>query len=117
MASIQEVVQVLATRSGVDAVIVLGRDGLTIDARAAPELDTESLAALVPPVADACSNLGSAGLRGHFFTAVMEYDTGLAIVAEITDESLLVVLVKPDTNVGKLLYELRRHRSAIADLL
>ena len=34
-----------------------------------------------------------------------------------TADSLLAILVKPDTNVGKLLYELRRHRIAIADLL
>ena len=117
MAKIQDVVQALETRSGVEAVIVLGRDGLTIDGRAGPDLDPDIVAALVPPVVDACVALGTAGSRGQFATAVIECDAGLAIVAQITAESLLVILVKPDTNVGKLLYELRRHRVAIADLL
>lgn len=117
MTKIQDVVQALETRSGVEAVIVLGRDGLTIAGRASPDLDPEIVAAMVPAVVDACAALATAGSRGRFATAVIECDAGLAIVAQITAESLLAILVRPDTNVGKLLYELRRHRVAIANLL
>ncbi len=85
MATIRDVVEALARRGGIDAVVVVGRDGLPIDARAADGLDAENVAA--------------------------------AVVSVLNADALLVVLVRPSTNVGTLLYDLRRHRSAIAGLL
>jgi predicted regulator of Ras-like GTPase activity (Roadblock/LC7/MglB family) len=49
--------------------------------------------------------------------AVVEFDGGLAVVAVLHADALLVILVRPDTNVGTLLFDLRRHRTAIAGLL
>jgi hypothetical protein len=42
---------------------------------------------------------------------------GLAVVSVLNSDALLIVLVQPSTNVGALLYDLRRHRTAIARLL
>lgn len=117
MSTIRDVVRALSQRDGVDAVIVLGRDGLTIDAHAADGLDPDGLAALVPSVVAACKRLGGAANRGGFGTGVVEFTGGLAVIAEITPEALLAVIVRPQTNVGSLLYELSRHRNAIAGLL
>lgn len=117
MPTIRDVVQALGRREGVDAVIVLGRDGLTIDAYGADGLDPDGLAALVPSVVAACNRLGAAAERGGFGMGVVEYQQGLALVAEITPETLLTVFIKGGTNVGSLLYELQRHRAAIAELL
>jgi hypothetical protein len=39
------------------------------------------------------------------------------VVSILTADVLLVVLAQPAANVGELLYDLRRHRSAIAGLL
>lgn len=117
MPTIRDVVQALGGREGVDAVIVLGRDGLTIDSHATDGLDTEGLAALVPSVVSACARLGDAAGRDAFGFGVLEYQQGLVLVAEITPETLLTVFFQPNTNIGSLLYELRRHREAIAGLL
>lgn len=117
MPTIRDVVQGLSQRAGVDAVIVLGRDGLTIDAHAKNGIDIDGLAALVPSVVAACGRLGAASGRGEFGTGVVEYAGGLALVALLNAENLMAVFVQPGTNVGSLLYELRRHRAAIAGLL
>lgn len=117
MPSIRDVVQALGNRAGIDAVIVLGHDGLMIDSRTGDGIDSESVAALVPSIVDSCNRLGAAGGRGGMGMAVVEFTAGLAIVAELTDESLLAILVSPGTNIGDLLYDLRRHRTAIARLL
>lgn len=117
MATIRDVVQVLRAREGVDAVIVLGRDGLTIDAAASDGVDTEGLAALVPSVVAACSRLGNAATRGDFSVGAVEYAKGMVVVATLSAEALLAVFVRPGTNIGVLLYELHRHRPAIAGLL
>src|SRR6185312_8544669 len=110
MATIRDVVEALARRGGVDAVVVVGRDGLPIDARAANGVDAENVAALLPSVINGLAQLGEAGGRGQF-------GSGLAVVSVLNADALLIVLVRPSTNVGALLYDLRRHRSAIAGLL
>ncbi len=117
MPTIRDVVSALGTRPGVDAVLVLGRDGLPIDAKVNDGLDAEGLAALVPSIVAACTRLGTAAGRGEFGASVVEFADGIALVSAVTPETLLAILVRPDTNVGALLFELRRHRSAIAGLL
>ncbi len=117
MATIRDVVEALSRREGVDAVVVVGRDGLAIDSRATDGVDAENVAALLPSVINGMAQLGQAGGRGDFGTGVLEFGGGLAVVAVLNADALLVVLVRPSTNVGALLFDLRRHRSAIAGLL
>jgi predicted regulator of Ras-like GTPase activity (Roadblock/LC7/MglB family) len=97
--------------------VVVGRDGLPIDSHAANGIDPENLAALLPSVINGLQDLGQAGARGEFGTAVLEFGRGLAVVSVLSTDALLIVLVRPSTNVGTLLFDLRRHRSAIAGLL
>ena len=117
MPTIREFVQAIASREGVDAVVVVGRDGLPIDTASADGIDSESVAALLPSVIRWMSDLGAAGARGDFSSGVLEFGGGLAVVAVLHQDAMLVILVRPATNVGSLLFDLRRHRSAIAGLL
>jgi uncharacterized protein len=117
MATIRDVVEALSRSNGVDAVLVVGRDGLPIDSRVANGVDSESVAALLPSAIKHMAELGTAGGRGDFNTAVLEFGSGLAVVAVLHADALLIVLVQPATNVGALLFDLRRHRTAIAGLL
>ena len=77
MPTIRDVVQTLSNREGVDAVVLLSRDGLTIDAQASNGVDPDGLAALVPGVVAACTRLGSAAERGGFGTSVLEFEQGI----------------------------------------
>jgi predicted regulator of Ras-like GTPase activity (Roadblock/LC7/MglB family) len=117
MATIRDVVEALSRSSGVDAVVVVGRDGLPIDSRVANGVDADSVAALLPTAIQHMTQLGDAGGRGVFNTAVLEFGAGLAVVAVLNADALLIILVQPATNVGGLLFDLRRHRTAIAGLL
>ena len=117
MATIRDVVHELGQRDGVETVIVLGRDGLPIDSFSQNGLDADGLAALVPSLVGACDRLGQAGTRGVFSAGVIEYGNGFAIVSVITADTLFAILVRANTNVGGILYELGRYRTAIAGLL
>jgi len=117
MPTIRDVVQALARRQGVKAVIVLGRDGLPIDSQSHNGLDPEGLAALVPALVSACGTLGAAASCGAFESGVVEFDGGMAMVTSVTPDALLAIVVHPQTNIGPLLYEIRKHRPAIAKLL
>lgn len=117
MATIRDLVGAIRKREGVDAVIVLGRDGLVIDAQTSNDLGAEDMAAHVPSLLTAAEALGAAAGRGAPATAVLEYANGIAIVATLSDEALLLVLAQPSPNLGQLLFELRRNREHIAALV
>ena len=117
MASIRDLVAALRQREGVDAAIVLGRDGLMIDSQAIPGMNAEDLAARIPPVLGPADDLGVAANRGQLVTAVLEMKEGLAIVSVLSADAVLLVLVHPSANIGQLLYELRRNREHIAALV
>src|SRR2546428_13553110 len=97
MATIRDVVDALSRRAGVDAVVVVGRDGLPIDSRTGNGVDAENVAALVPAVINGMAQLGQAGGRGEFGTGVLEVGPGPAVVSVLNAGGLLVVLGRPAT--------------------
>lgn len=117
MPTIRDLVGAIRQRDGVEAAVVLGRDGLLIDGQVASALDAERIAAHVPAIVTAADDLGRAAGRGALATAVLEHDAGLAVVAAMSRHAVLLVLVRPTANVAQLLLELRRHRDNIAALV
>jgi predicted regulator of Ras-like GTPase activity (Roadblock/LC7/MglB family) len=117
MPTIRDVVRALARREGVDAVIILGSDGLPIDSQAADGLDAEAVAAHLPAALLACEEFGRSAQRGALTTGVLEYANGFAVVANLSHDAKLLMLLRPDANLGPLLYDLTRHRAQITGLL
>ena len=117
MPTIHDLVRAIAQREGVEAVVILGRDGLLIDARTSVDLDGELLAALTPAVAASAEAIGHTAGRGSLVTTVLEFERGMAIASSISPDALLLVLVHASANVGSLLYDQRRHRANIASLV
>lgn len=117
MPSIRDLVAAIRQRDGVDAAIVLGRDGLLIDSQLGPGLDPDDVAARIPAIIGTADELGAATGRGELLTAVLEHKNGLAIVSVLSVEAILLVLVSPRANIGQLLFELRRNREHIAALV
>ena len=117
MASIRDLVGAIRQSEGVEAAVILGRDGLLIDSQVVPGLDAEDLAARIPAIIGPADDLGKAAARGELVTAVLEHKTGIAIVSVLSPDAVLFVLVRPEANVGQLLFELRRNREQIAALV
>ena len=117
MPNIRDFTSALRQRPGVDAVLVLGKDGLLIEGFAAPGLNTEDLAARVPALVFEAEALGKATLQGAPNTAILEHQKGYAIVAALADETLLLVLLRPSADLGGLLFDVRRYRGNIAALI
>ena len=115
--TIRDLVGAIRQRDGVDAAILLGRDGLLIDGQALADLPTEDLAALVPSIVSAADELGAASARGPLTTGVFEFPGGLAVASVLSDEAILLVLVQPSANIGQLLFELRRNREQMAAIV
>jgi predicted regulator of Ras-like GTPase activity (Roadblock/LC7/MglB family) len=117
MPNIRDFTSALRQRPGVDAVLVLGKDGLLIEGFAAPGLNNEDLAARVPALVFEAESLGKATMQGPLNTAILEHQKGYAIVAALADETLLLVLLRPSADLGGLLFDVRRYRGNIAALI
>ena len=117
MPSIRDLVAAIRQREGVEAAVILGRDGLLIDSQSIPGLDAEDLAARIPAIIGPADELGAAANRGPLTTAVLEHRDGLAVVSVLSVDAVLFVLVRPQANIGQLLFELRRNREHIAALV
>lgn len=117
MPTIRDLVSALRRRDGVDAAIVLGRDGLLIDGATDAAFDPDGLAAFVPPMALAAAEMGVAAGRGDFGLMVLEYSLGTVVVTSVSPDAFLLVLLRPAANLSSLLYDLRRFRAQIASLV
>jgi len=117
MPNIRDFTSALRQRPGVDAVLVLGRDGLLIEGFAAPGLNNEDLAARVPALVAEAEALGKATVQGALNTAILEHQKGYAIVASLADDTLLLILLRPSADLGGLLFDVRRYRGNIASLI
>jgi predicted regulator of Ras-like GTPase activity (Roadblock/LC7/MglB family) len=115
--TIRDLVAAIRQRDGVDAAVILGRDGLLIDGQTTAGVAADDVAAHVPAIIAAADEFGAAAGRGPLVTAVLEYPTGLAIVSALSADAVLLVLLQPTANIGQLLFELRRNREHIASLV
>ena len=117
MPTIRDLVAAIRQREGVEAAVVLGRDGLLIDSQAMPNVDAEQVAAHVPSIVQFADELGASAAKGPLQTAILEHAGGIALVSCLSADAVLLVLVQPTANLGQLLYELRRNRANIAALV
>jgi predicted regulator of Ras-like GTPase activity (Roadblock/LC7/MglB family) len=117
MPSLSEVVHDLAQRSGVEAVVVLSGDGLPIEQASRGSFDPESLAALTATMIQYAARLGEGAAQGSLRTAVLQYERGILVVAQLGTGDCLAILASADADVGPLLYDLRQHRPALTALL
>ena len=117
MPTIRDLVSAIRRRNGVDAALILGRDGLLIDGATDPALDPDSLAAHVPSLVQAAIEMGTAAGRGEFALMVQEYSAGTLVITAVSPHAFLLVVLRPDGDLAELVYDLRRFRAQIAALV
>lgn len=117
MAGLRDVVQGLAARPDVDAVVVLSSDGLPIDSGGRAIVDSEAVAALAATFANGAKRLGEAAECDGLGGTVVEFNDRLAVLRPLGTEGHLFILAAKATNVGPLLFDLRRDASTLAALL
>jgi predicted regulator of Ras-like GTPase activity (Roadblock/LC7/MglB family) len=98
-------------------VVLLGADGLVIETHDAIHDNAESLAARVPAVAMAARQLGEAAGSGDAQLVLLELDTGYGVIVRLSPQAMLFVAASQGVALGDLLFDLRRHRSAMAALV
>jgi len=117
MTGLRDVVQGLAARPDVDAVVVLSSDGLPIDHAGRNPIDPDAVAALAATFANGAFQLGRAAECEGLSGSVIEFGDRLAVLKPLGSEGHLFVLAARQTNVGPLLFDLRRDAPTLSTLL
>lgn len=117
MPTLRELTEAIQQRPGVEAVVILGADGLLIETHDTAHNHAEALAARVPAVATAATQLGDAAGSGDAAMVLLEFERGYGIVLRLSEQVLLFVSAKTDVALSELLFDLRRHRSSMAALV
>ena len=117
MTGLGDVVRTMAERSDVAAAVLVSADGLPIQHAGRRALEPDAVAARAATAARHGGGLADALELGRVETRVLECGSGLLAVARLGSGDWLLVLPAEGADVGALLYDLRRHRPAIASLL
>lgn len=117
MPTLRDLIEALTARADVASAVVLGRDGLLVDAGGLSGADAEHLAAVAPGVASAADAVGAATGDGALTTAVLEFGDGLAVVTVLSRDVLLLVRLAPGAEPAPLVFELRRSRMQLTALV
>jgi predicted regulator of Ras-like GTPase activity (Roadblock/LC7/MglB family) len=107
----------LMSHEGVEHVLVLGRDGLLIQHVGDGALDAETVSAMVPGVASSAAALGAAAGAGGAPVVAARLESGVAVVAVLSPEILLAVLLCQGVGFAPLLRELAERRAELAALV
>ncbi|HET7599364.1 MAG TPA: roadblock/LC7 domain-containing protein [Gemmatimonadales bacterium] len=117
MAGLNEVVRALGERRDVATVVLASADGLAIHQAGREPADADAVAALAAAFGRHAGALTEALGHGVPDTAVLESGERLAIAARLGGMDWLIVVPDAGADAGALLYDLRRHRAALAALL
>ena len=118
MASIRDLVGAIRQRDGVEAAVVLGRDGLLIDSQTRGRASTPRISRRTSRHHRSRRRAGRRRRSRHAaHDGARVPATGSPSSSVLSADAMLLVLVQPQANVGQLLFELRRNREQIAALV
>jgi len=117
MGGLREIMQGLNSRDSIRGAAIVGDDGLVIHDALTSEADAEAVAALAVTTMRHADQFGGAGRCGTLRTAVLDFGNGPAILSVLGPAAILIVLARPDRDLGPLLYEIRTRRDSLTGLL
>jgi predicted regulator of Ras-like GTPase activity (Roadblock/LC7/MglB family) len=118
MPPLHDVLEALAGRPDVAGALVVSDEGLVIDAAPADSaIEAETAAALAATAQRALAGLSEALGTGIPTEVVLDGGSGTAVLHRLPSGATLLLVLAPDGDLGALLYDLRRHGSALTELV
>jgi len=107
----------MANRPDTVGAMVLSDEGLVIDSALAIPVEEELVAALSATAARSLRGLSEAVAQGQLEQIVIESSQGTLLLTPLTASATLLVIAGSGSDLGDLLYDLRRHAPALAELV
>jgi predicted regulator of Ras-like GTPase activity (Roadblock/LC7/MglB family) len=103
-----------SSRRTIRGAAVVSEDGLLVHDALGAAVDRDAVAALAVTVLRHAMQLGEAAAAGAVGCVVVELAEGPAIVAALDEFHSLVVLAEAGTDLGPLLFDIRREKPALS---
>lgn len=110
---LNELIQQLRDVDGIDLAAVVGNDGLLLASSAAEGIDGEAVGAVSASGLLVAEALGRELERGGIRQTTLEYEQGLVLLTPLDPDVALLVLARPDANLGRLRLLTRRARGEL----
>lgn len=117
MSRLSDLLATLADRPGVEAVVLVSPDGLTVSHAGTGADDPDALAALAATAVRHAERLVTGAERGALRTLLLEAEVGTLLLSLAHDGHWLLLRLAEDAEFGDLLYDLRRQRPTLDALL
>ncbi len=114
MSVLRQVLSELVKTEGINAAVVVGRDGFVLDGisnRSA--LDTEAVGAIISTGIGSAEVMGGELKVGTMTQSMFEYSDGV-IVLSLAGEAILAVVADPKANLGMVRFQVKKRSPEIA---
>lgn len=109
----RDTVERWSSRPSIRGAAIVSEDGLLVHSMLDPAADGEAIAALAVALLRDAQQLGSAAAGGAVGSVVLELADGPVIVTALDITHTLVVLARPDHDLGPLLFDIRTDRTRL----
>lgn len=110
---LNELMQQLRDIGSIDLAAIIGNDGLLLACSAADGIDGESVGAVSASGLLVAEAMGRELERGGITQTTLEYENGLVLLTPLDPDVALLVLARPDANLGRLRLLTRRARGEL----
>ena len=110
---LNELIQQLRDIDGIDLAAVVGNDGLLLASSAVEGIDAEAVGAVSASGLLVGDALGRELERGGIVQTMLEYEHGFVFLTPLDPDVALLILARPDANLGRLRLVTRRARGEL----
>ncbi len=98
---------------GVNAAVVVGRDGFVIESAVSGKMDIDALGAMASTGMGTSEAMGKELGKGELHQMLVELDHGPIIMSPLSADELIAVVASNEANVGRVRYELKKNKERL----
>ena len=108
MATMKGLLNELVRVEGINAAVVVGRDGFVIEGETNGRLDMEAVGAVISTGIGSAEVMGSALAVGEMTQGMVEYRDGVIVMGLLGNKAVLAVVAGKQANLGNVRYQVKQ---------
>jgi uncharacterized protein len=118
MANLKSQLSDFAKVDGINAAVVVGRDGFVIEGISNDgKLDVEAIGAVISTGLGSSEAMGRELSVGGLTQSMIEYDNGVLVMSACGKDALLCLVCRPGANLGNVRLQMRKRSPELASAL
>jgi predicted regulator of Ras-like GTPase activity (Roadblock/LC7/MglB family) len=114
---LQQVLSDFVKIEGVNAAVIVGRDGFIVDQCSDVNINVDALGAMASTSVGMSMAMGNHLDMGICEQVLVELENGPVILSLIGQNEILAVVARQGANIGRIRYEIRKNKDRIAAAL